>query len=135
MWYYMLLNRDVLSVSNFRAEKSFVVLRSRVFSLALWKMMELDVKTYVVMRDYKDSVNVPKIHTRHTPCSNKIIVSATSTMLLRFLEVNRQDTHILWNGKLLYAVIKHTFSPRNFHLIPLNIGHPSFESVPFNFNK
>ena len=58
-------------------------------------MMELDVKTYVVMRDYKDSVNVPKIHTRHTPCSNKIIVSATSAILLCFLELNSQDTHIL----------------------------------------
>ena len=58
-------------------------------------MMELDVKTYVVMRDYKDSVNVPKIHTRHTPCSNKIIVTATSSMLLRALEFNSQDTHIL----------------------------------------
>ena len=81
-------------------------------------MMELDVKTYVVMRDYKDSVNVPKIHTRHTPCSNKIIVSATGTMLLRFLTFNSLDTHILSNEKLLYAVIRHTFSPRNFHLIP-----------------
>ena len=58
-------------------------------------MMELDVKTYVVMRDYKDSVNVPKIHTRHTPCSNKIIVTATRTMVLCFLEFSRQDTHIL----------------------------------------
>ena len=35
-------------------------------------MMELDVKTYVVMRDYKDSVNVPKIHTRYIVCLHKI---------------------------------------------------------------
>ena len=36
-------------------------------------MMELDVKSYVVvMRDYKDSVNVPKIHTRYIVCLHKI---------------------------------------------------------------
>ena len=58
-------------------------------------MMELDVKTYVVMRDYKDSVNVPKIHTRYTLCSNKIIVSATSIILIHFLKFNNEDTHIL----------------------------------------
>ena len=34
--------------------------------------MELDVKIYVVMRDYKDSVNVPKIHTRCIVCLRKI---------------------------------------------------------------
>ena len=69
MLYYLLLNRDVLSVSNFEQREIICIIM--VFFGALKDGVRCK-NLLVVMRDYKDSVNVPKIHTRYIVCLHKI---------------------------------------------------------------